>query len=140
ERPIAGGVAAGEVRDHEFSAGGVVSLQVFVEARRDDDVVGQNEQAVHGEVGAVVEQGNLVVGFLTHLDRAFVGLAGLHQISSGVVGGEHADVGQRGAAGVEGLGDRALRVNRADEVVGGGVESAARRELVADGVAAAEGL
>src|SRR5690606_28460868 len=88
----------------------------------------------------LIEECRVVVGFLAHLDHAFIGPAAAGAAEARIVGGENADLPEGLAALVERLGVFTLLVHGTDQCVGGGVRPAAWRQLVADGVAATEGL
>ena len=88
----------------------------------------------------VVEERDFVMGLFAHLNRTFVAFGGIGQITSRVIGGEHADLRERSAAGIKRFCVGALPIDRTDQFISGCVERATRRQLVSDRVAATERL
>ena len=103
-------------------------------------MIRQLHQLETRQVRALVDHGHVKVDFLGHEHRALVALGGLRGVQTGVTRGNVAELRDRPRTGVERLGRLALFIHPADEIVGVGVEGAARRELVADGVCHTERL
>lgn len=131
-----GGAPTGE----DGAAGSVEGLQFYDQGGVELEIVGQEEETKRGEVGRIVQEGAVAVGFLAKHECALLALSGFGGVETGGVRAEQADGGVGRGVGVERFGGGAVGVNRLDVSHGAAVEHATGMELVADGVGPAEGL
>ena len=133
-------IEAGTIREQQLAASLIVCAQLPRQQRRHHHGIRQLHQFKIRQVRALVDHGHVVMHLRRHEHRALVALRRLVRVQSGVTCRHVAELRDGPRPDVEHLGRLALYVNAADQFVSVGVEGAARRKLVADGVRPAERL